>query len=350
MTQNYSYDDPVVRISLVVPIRNEEDSLGALIRSIVSQTRPPDEVVLVDGGSTDQTVALAKKLTENDLRFQILEAGVTTPGGARNVGISSAKNEWIALTDAGIQLEPNWLQELSLVVTHNSRIDIVYGNYEPVTTTWFERCADLAYVPPKQLRPGGMMRGRFIASSLLRRSVWQHVGGFPDLRAAEDLIFMERVEASSFQIGWAPTATVHWQIQPTLVRTFQRFALYSKHNVWAGRQRHWHYGVRRLYVIVAVLIALAASHSGYWLIVLALGALLRVVKTVWSRRDGRSVVWALNPFRLFSVGMILLVIDAATFVGWLQALQQVPPKKSVDERHASEDKTSGSRYKSVERC
>jgi glycosyltransferase involved in cell wall biosynthesis len=46
----------------VVPVRNEEGSLAALVESIRGQTRAPDEIVLVDGGSTDRTVALAPKL------------------------------------------------------------------------------------------------------------------------------------------------------------------------------------------------------------------------------------------------------------------------------------------------
>ena len=46
---------------------------------------------------------------------------------------------------------------------------VVYGNYEPVRDTFFEKCATLAYVTPKTDRPGGRMRGPSIASCLLRR-------------------------------------------------------------------------------------------------------------------------------------------------------------------------------------
>ncbi|MBW3599041.1 MAG: glycosyltransferase, partial [Planctomycetes bacterium] len=273
MAANHQPNDTVIRVSLVIPVRNEVDSLRALIRTIHSQTHPPDEVLLVDAGSTDQTVALAKDLTEGDARFQILEAGEATPGRARNVGIAAATNDWIALTDAGIQLTPIWMQELLAIVRRNPDIDVVYGNYEPITKTWFEHCAALAYVPPKQRRPGGAMRGPSVASMLLRRGVWRSVGGFPDLRAAEDLMLMEQVEAANFQIGWAPAATVDWQIQPTLGRTFRRFALYSKHNVWAGRQRYWHRGVARIYFAAGLFVALAMTHNLWWLVVLLAGFL-----------------------------------------------------------------------------
>ena len=48
-----------------------------------------------------------------------------------------------------------------------------------------------------------------------------------------------------FRIGWAPKAMVHWQLRPNLKETFRKFVLYSKHNVLAGRQRYWHYGIVR---------------------------------------------------------------------------------------------------------
>ncbi len=84
---------------------------------------------------------------------------------------------------------------------------------------------------------------------MLRRDVWRAVGGFPDLRVSEDLIFMERVEARGFKIGYAPMATAWWQMQPSLKRTFQKFVLYSRHNVWAGRQHDWQYGLARQYIV-----------------------------------------------------------------------------------------------------
>ena len=49
-----------ISVSLVVPVRNEEATLGQLVDSIRGQTRPPDEVILVDGGSDDRTVFLAR--------------------------------------------------------------------------------------------------------------------------------------------------------------------------------------------------------------------------------------------------------------------------------------------------
>jgi glycosyltransferase involved in cell wall biosynthesis len=311
-------------ISLVIPIRNEEVSLRPLIASIFGQTRPPDEVVLVDGGSVDRTVELARELMAADPRSRVVEAGPATPGRGRNIGIVAARHDWIALTDAGICLDVNWLERLVEAAGKDPSVRVVYGNYEPVRESYFEECAALVYVPPMRHRDNGWMRGPFIASCLIHREVWEAVGGFPDLRAAEDLIFMERVEERGFATAWAPGASVRWRLQPTLARTFRKFALYSKHNVWAGRQRYWHHGLARQYLVGFSFVAMAVAHSPWWLALPFLGLSARVFKSVWVRRESRGPLWALNPLRLAGVGVILVTIDLATFIGWSQALLSPP--------------------------
>ena len=322
-------------VSLVIPVRDEEATLDRLLASIDAQTHPADEVVFVDGGSTDNTIALLRKATLTRTAIRVIEAGPASPGKGRNIGISAASNEWVALTDAGIRLEPRWLEELVKVVRQDPDVDMVYGHYEPVVDSFFERNAALVYVPPTQPKNGGMMRGPFIASSLLRRSVWQAVGGFPDLRAAEDLIFMERIERQGFKIGWAPDACVWWQLRPTLLTTFQRFVLYSRHNVLAGRQRYWHYGIARQYVVALLVVLLALVTRAWWLLLaIPIGLLLRVFRSIWRQRELLTIGAVLNPFRWAQVLIITLAIDLATFVGWIQAKResggQVPVNSHAD--------------------
>ena len=116
-----------------------------------------------------------------------------------------------------------------------------------------------------------------------------------------------------------PRATVWWHLQPTLALTFRRFALYSMHNVWADRQWDWHHGLARHYALVVLLIAMSVLHAPWWLLGIPLWLAARVFRKVWRRREGRGLFWAANPARLASVGLILLTIDLATFVGWARA-------------------------------
>src|SRR5918912_876135 len=120
-------------ISLVVPVRDEAASVHVLLDSIAAQTRQPDEIIFVDGGSRDASQKMA--------RIRIIEAAEASPGRGRNLGIEAARHEWVALTDAGIRLEPQWLERLAEVARLDSMVAVVYGNYETGTDSFFERCA-----------------------------------------------------------------------------------------------------------------------------------------------------------------------------------------------------------------
>src|ERR1700722_14330105 len=217
-------------ISLVIPVRNEAATISDLLTSIRSQTLRPSEIVLVDGGSIDNTVQILRQAAHGDNSLHLLEMQSATPGRGRNIGIEAASNEWLADTHAGLWVDSNWLEYLASEVERDPSVNLVFGPYERQTESFFQQPAAAAFIAPKQLRPGGRMRGPSIASCLLHRDVWRAAGGFPALRAAEDLIFIERCQSVA-KIAWAPKAVVRWQLPPTLKATFRRFVLYSYQNV-----------------------------------------------------------------------------------------------------------------------
>jgi glycosyltransferase involved in cell wall biosynthesis len=328
-------------VSLVIPVRNEEESLPALLNSIRRQTHRPAEVILVDGGSTDQTVKVAREMATADDNLRVIETTGATPGRGRNIGIEAARYEWVALTDAGIRLEPEWLENLVAEARADKDVKVVYGNYEAVNESFFERCAALAYLPPKVDRgEQRFVRGPFIASSLLRREVWEAVGGFPDLRAAEDLFFMEHIKRLNFKTSWTPRATVWWQLRPSFKTTFCKFVLYSRHNVWAGRLWDWHYGLARQYAVGLIFFVLAFAHSWWWLAVPVLGLCARAARAIYRLREGRSLAWLLNPAQLAGVVLVMLTIDLATFVGWAQAVWQRGDNSSSSTRVSTAEPSS----------
>jgi hypothetical protein len=122
---------------------------------------------------------------------------------------------------------------------------------------------------------------------------------------------------------------VWWQPQPTLRGTFRRFVVFSRYNVWAGRQRYWHYGLARTYVISLLFCGLALLHNPWWLVAPLLILLARTARSIWQRRERRGLRWLSNPIQFFGVATLLVTIDVASFVGWLQALRQ-PAKEGLN--------------------
>ena len=177
--ENQSRLDPSA-ITLVIPLRNEERSLERLFLSIRQQTRPPDEIILVDGGSSDLTVCRARELTVED-PGSLIETGPASPGRGRNMGIAAARSEWVALTDAGIRLHPLWLERLLDVREREPAAHVIYGNYESPDFLAFSGVGRPCLRPsPSRLREERLMRGPSIASCLLRVSTWRDAGGFPE--------------------------------------------------------------------------------------------------------------------------------------------------------------------------
>ena len=90
----------------------------------------------------------------------------------------------------------------------------------------------------------------------------------------------------------------------------------------------------RQYAVAALLVALAVAHSPWWLAPLALGFAARVGRSLWRQREGRGLAWALNPVQFACVGLVLLTIDLATFVGWARAALTRPAGLSAEPKAA----------------
>ena len=314
-----------MKVSVVVPVRDEEQSIRELLDSLLRQTRPPDQIVITDGGSIDATPQIIEEYIQKGAPVRLLRAGPALPGRGRNLGAAAADFEWLAFTDAGIRLNHDWLETLVARAAQDSSIDIVYGSWEPVTDTFFKECAAIAYVPPPSLREGIISRPRFIASTLLRREAWAKVNGFPeDLRSAEDLIFMDRLEEAGYKAVFEPRAQVHWDLRPTLGATFKRFLIYSRNNIRAGLWRQWQATILFRYAVLLVLFVLALIIDP-WLVLVPLVAWLAMLAArafVSIRRNRACYPASLfhNLLRGALLILLLAVLDAAAIIGSAQWL------------------------------
>lgn len=306
-----------MRISLVIPVKDEERSLPALIESIRGQSLAPAEVIFVDGGSSDGTVATLKSYAGSDESWRVIEVSDATPGKGRNIGSDAAASEWIAYTDAGIVLDRDWLEQLSRAAESNPETAVVYGNYTPVTERWFETIACVSYCAAQG---ASGIRGKSIASSLVKKSAWQKVGGFPDLRAGEDLIFMEKLSAAGFPESQAPEANINWSLRPGILATFKKFDLYAKKSSMFYRTHDWHHGILRQYILILPFLVLGVLSSRVWFFAVPIWMLARAVKRAFAHRYEFGVAFLLNPLNLVGVVSLILVIDLATFSGWIRGV------------------------------
>src|ERR1043166_449110 len=315
-----------MKVSVIVPVRDEEQSIRELLESLLNQTHPPDEIVITDGGSVDATAQIIEQYINDGAPVRLLRAGPALPGRGRNLGAAAAKFDWLAFTDAGIRLDRDWLEELITRAEQDKTIDVVYGAWEPVTDTFFKQCAAIAYVPPPVvMSDGAVVRPRSIASALLRREAWSAVDGFPeDLRSAEDLLFMDRLDAAGYRAAFATQAQVHWNVRPTLGSTFKRFVIYSRNNIRAGLWRHWQARILTRYTLLLVLLIVALFLGPRWVVVpIAAWLLMLAARAFVSLRRNRECSPASffrNIFRACLIMCVLAALDAAAVAGSIQWL------------------------------
>jgi glycosyltransferase involved in cell wall biosynthesis len=326
-----------MKISVCVPVRNEEESIQKLMDELLGQTRAPDEIVITDGGSTDSTRELIERYIANHSQVQLandpqvqlanqppvqlIRESAALPGRGRNIAAKNASYEWLAFIDAGVFPAMDWLEKLAACADDAGAVDVVFGAWEPVTDSFFKECAAIAYAyVPRKTVDEQFIKSRFIACSLMRRGVWERVGGFQEhLRSAEDLLFMNAIDETGFRVAYCPKAVVFWMMPSNLWSTFNRCLTYSRHNLRAGLGQRGQLIILCRYVAL-VLIGLMGFAFGWWWPVIAVALWLmmlfaRGTAAILRNRENYPGTVGRNVRRMFWIVPILGALDLATILG-----------------------------------
>ncbi len=172
-------------ISIIVPARNEEASLGDCLQSLVTQTGVAFEIIVVDDGSTDRT----REIAESFSRVRVIAAPPLPPGwtGKNNAvvaGAAAASGDWLLFTDADTVHLPGSLAR-ALAEAKREKADLLSYSPEQIVVTFWERAvmpvvfAELASeYPPAKVRDQGSgivaANGQYV---LVRRDSYASAGG-----------------------------------------------------------------------------------------------------------------------------------------------------------------------------
>jgi glycosyltransferase involved in cell wall biosynthesis len=319
-------------ISVVTTVRNEGEGVDALLARLVPQLLDSDELVVVDGGSTDDTAERVEAWAARDPRVRLIEApGSNIPEG-RNRGIEAAAHEVVACTDAGCAPADGWLAALRTAFRADPRPDLVTGVYRAAASTPFEDAMAVANFPlPEEARRRGplvraygallgrnfdpaMPTGRSVAFT---RDAWAAVGGFPEhLDTGEDVTFGRAIAATGRRCVLAADAEVEWAPRPDLRSTVRMYERYGYGGARSGDRKLVARDLAR--AAAYVLGPLAFLFGGRWIRrgVIAAGAAylsLPVARAAQRRRP--LLVAALVPFAL-------VLKDVAKAIGCLRGLRR----------------------------
>jgi glycosyltransferase involved in cell wall biosynthesis len=298
-------------VALIVTVRNEAATIGPLLDSILSGTRVPQEIVIADGGSTDSTLELLRSRAAADPRIR----AVSAPGNrsvGRNAAIRASRAPIVACTDAGVEVEPEWLERITRPFAAHPDTDVVAGFYVPAGNTRFERAAGVISAPRlKDLNPA-----RFLPSTrsiAFRRAAWERVGGFDEsLAHNEDTPFALALKRSGAVFRFEPEARVRWRPRGDLRSFFRQHRRFGFGD-GESRVQGWFYAtLAAKYALGAILLVAGFRYRLCWLL-LGLGVVLFAAA---QARRGQGTLGLAE--RATVVPLLKMVYDAAYLSGYLR--------------------------------
>ena len=143
--------DPSPIVSIIVPLYNVEQYLHSCLDSVLAQTYPHFEVILVDDGSTDASNEICREFCEKDMRFRLYRKENGGASSARNFGLDRANGKYIYFLDSDDEIMPDTLEKAVACALEN-RADLVF--FEARTKNDDGTFSSGQYDYHKQYQPG----------------------------------------------------------------------------------------------------------------------------------------------------------------------------------------------------
>ncbi|MBB2161666.1 glycosyltransferase [Gluconacetobacter sacchari] len=211
------------RVSVVIPLYNHSSYIECALESVIEQGNIVREVIVIDDGSQDDSLQIARQFAAGHSRIRI--AGQTNCGAAvtLNRGVRAATAEYVAILNSDDVWAPNRLDHLVRALDRDAGLDLVasglsFVNDEGVAirNAWYEEGLD-SFIARRD--PGlALMDANVLMTTsnfVARRRVFDELGGFADLRYAHDMDFGLRLALNRRRIGFIDRELLSYRVHET---------------------------------------------------------------------------------------------------------------------------------------
>lgn len=116
-------------LTIIVPVYNTERYIRICLKNILLSTLRDFELVVVDDGSTDNSLSICKEFERQDDRVRVFESSHAGVSRARNIGLDNARGTWVTFVDADDVISKTFLENLSKPILHDESIDFVLAGF-----------------------------------------------------------------------------------------------------------------------------------------------------------------------------------------------------------------------------
>lgn len=208
----------MIRFSIIVPLYNKAPYVRRTLDSIATQTFSDYEVIVVDDGSTDNSLAVVKEFVERiddrkiDDRWTIITQTNAGVAAARNIGVAKSHGEYVCFLDADDWWEKSFLEEMDQLIKEYPDAGLYATNYvyykQGNTRVWLDfKTGYLDYVHAYLIQPAIPI---WTGAVCMPRKVFDEMGGFPvGIKLGEDFLLWAKT-ALSYKVAFCEKALAYY--------------------------------------------------------------------------------------------------------------------------------------------
>lgn len=226
-------------VSVVIPVYNMEAYLAETLRSVLASDYPAFEVVIMDDGSKDDSLAVARQFASADARVSVYTQPNAGACVARNQAIARTKGRYILPVDADNTISPDFIRRAVEVIESDDEVKVVAPRADFVG----DRSGEW-HLPPFSL---SLLARKNIMDTcaLYRKTDWERVGGYcEEIVAREDWEFWIALLKDGGKVVRLPEICLHYRIRQQSKRVSDRMK--KRHVVEVLNQRHPEFFEREL--------------------------------------------------------------------------------------------------------
>ncbi len=297
--------------SLVTTVFNDKRGLEIFFEQIAVQTLLPDEIVIVDGGSTDGSWEFMQEQQPPEGVSLIVkqEKGCNVAQG-RNLAIAIASGDIIVSTDIGCRWDKEWFAELVQPMFNDPNVDVVIGSWgvrpEDLESDWAR--TEYAYRGGLKLQatPESLGISRSIA---YKKTVWEKIDGYPEdlTLACDDVVYNKQLKQMKFKSAAAPKIRCYWLRHKTLKQfckeEWRNFLGAGEAAIW---QKHFVLVTGRILLelfslIIGIVILLVTSDTKIGVLFVIVGTVSVMQRLLRLRNAATQLIMMNVPYPWFKL-------------------------------------------------